>query len=298
MVMSAALNKILASKRDNPYSENKTIEELRNEHRSAGSLVPLPEGTEYEFVNALNVESEWISCGKVNSESVFLFIHGGGYYRGSVAASRATVARISSASCIRCLSIDYRLAPENIFPAAFDDTYVAYKWLVDQGFPPKNIVVGGMSAGGGLTLALLLKLKELKESQPAGAVLMSAWTDMTQSGQTMYDNSDVDPIISKDYLDRMARLYLSGKSAKTKFASPLFGNLEGLPPMLVQVGSAETMLDDSRRFAKKAKKANVDVDYEPWDDMFHGWQGSAHVLDEARLAIDSIGRFCRKVLEL
>jgi len=298
MAMSSALNKILDSKRNNPYSENKSIEELRNEHRVVGSLAPLPEGTEYTTVNAHNVPAEWVSCGKVASERVFLFIHGGGYYRGSVAASRATAARISAASTIRCLSIDYRLAPENIFPAAVDDTFVAYKWLVDQGFVPNNIVVGGMSAGGGLALALLLKLKEINDLQPAGAVLMSAWTDMTQSGQTMHNNAGVDPIISKAYLDRMARLYLGGASFKNKFASPLFGNLEALPPMLVQVGSAETMLDDSRRLANKAKKANVDVDYEPWDDMFHGWQGSAHVLDEARLAIDSIGRFCRKVLRL
>jgi len=298
MVMSNALKKILTSKINNPYSENKTIEELRDEHRTSGSLVPLPEGTEFKTVNAYNVAAEWITLGKVSSQMVFLFIHGGGYYRGSIQASRATVARISAAANIQCLSIDYRLAPENTYPAAVDDTYVAYKWLIDQGYAPEKIIVGGMSAGGGLTLALLLKLKEMNEFLPAGAVLMSAWTDLTQSGQTMKDNAEVDPVISKAYLDRMAGLYLAGTSAKTKFASPLFGDLEGLPPMLVQVGSAETMLDDSRRFAKKAKKANVDVDYEPWDDMFHGWQGSAHVLDEAKLAIDSIGRFCRRVLEL
>lgn len=296
MAMSPALEKILAAKRANPYSDDKSIEELRSEHRAGGAAVPLPDGTVWERVDADGVPAEWISCGSTTTDKVFLFIHGGGYYRGSAEATRSTAARISDVSGMRCLSIDYRLAPEHAFPAAVDDTYTAYKWLLGQGMTPDNIVVGGISAGGGLTLALLLKLKETGEDQPAGAVPMSAWTDMTQSGDTMHTNADSDPVICKAYLDRMAGLYLDGVEAKTPLASPLFGDLTGLPPLLIQVGTAESMLDDSRRFADRARDAGVEVDYEPWEDMFHGWHGSAHVLEDAQQAIESIGRFCGKVL--
>ena len=296
MAMSPALEKILAAKRANPYSDEKSIDELRTEHRAGGAAVPLPEGTTWEAVDAGGVPAEWIACGSPTSGKVFLFIHGGGYYRGSAAATRSTAARISAVSGMRCLSIDYRLAPENTFPAAIDDTYTAYKWLLKQGVTPADIVVGGISAGGGLTLALLLKLKETRESQPAGAVPMSAWTDLTQSGDTMHTNAESDPVICKAYLDRMAGLYLGGTDAKVPLASPLFGDLTGLPPLLVQIGTAESMLDDSRRFAERARDAGVDVEYEPWEDMFHGWHGSAHVLEEAQQAIESIGRFCGKIV--
>ena len=296
MALNSVLENILAVKRANPYSKKKSILELRDEHSAGGKLIPLPNETEWKKVDIEGVPAEWIQSGRIISDRVFLFIHGGGYYRGSVEATRATAARISAVSNMRCLSIDYRLAPEHVFPAAIDDTYTAYKWLLKQGFESEKIVVGGISAGGGLALALLLKLKEMKELQPAGAVPISAWTDMTQSGETMHTNADIDPVISKDYLDRMSKMYLADISSKTPLASPLFGNLEGLPPILVQVGSAETMLDDSRRFAEKAIKANVFVEYEAWEDMFHGWHGSAHILKEAENAIDSIGRFCRKVL--
>ncbi|PPR64443.1 MAG: Monoterpene epsilon-lactone hydrolase [Alphaproteobacteria bacterium MarineAlpha4_Bin2] len=295
MAMGPALEKILDAKRANPYSDEKSIQELRDEHRAGGAVVPLPEGTEWKIIDAGGVPAEWISCGRMASDRVFMFIHGGGYYRGSAEATRSTAARISSVSGMRCLSINYRLAPENTFPAAIDDTYNAYKWLLSQDVAPKDIVVGGISAGGGLTLALLLKLKETGEPQPAGSVPISAWTDMTQSGETMFTNAESDPVICKAYLDRMAELYLAGKTAETPLASPLFGDLAGLPPMLVQVGSAETMLDDSRRFAEKARAAGVNIDYEVWEDMFHGWHGSAHVLEEAVQAIESIGRFCKKV---
>ena len=189
---------------------------------------------------------------------------------------------------MRCLSIDYRLAPENTFPAAINDTYTSYKWLLEQGVTPADIVVGGISAGGGLTLALLLKLKETGESQPAGAVPMSAWTDLTQSGDTMHTNAESDPVICKAYLDRMAGLYLGPTQRRRLSHRPApaansdrhggeharwrdrarcedaarftisFGDLTGLPPLLIQIGTAESMLDDSRyktRFAAGSARA-------------------------------------------
>ena len=295
MTDNLVLKDIIDAKRKNPYTENKTINQLREETRIAGSLIPLPENTKFERILAENVYAEWITCGEVDTDKTFMFIHGGGYYRGSIAATRATVARISAEAKVRCLSIEYRLAPEHPFPAAIDDTYTAYNWLIKEGLKPKNIIVSGQSAGGGLCLALLLKIKENNGFQPKGAVALSPWTDLSQSGKTMITNANIDPVISKKYLDRMANLYLSKTPSDTPLASPLYGDLSGLPPILVQVGSAETMLDDSKRFVERAKEAKVDVQIEVWKDMFHGWHGSAHILKHAEEAIKSIGLFCRKL---
>jgi acetyl esterase/lipase len=191
-------------------------------------------------------------------------------------------------------SVDYRLAPEHPFPAAVDDAHTAYRWLLDQGIAANRIAVGGISAGGGLTLALLLKLKQDGAPLPAAAIPMSAWTDLTQSGDTMVSKAAIDPSISKAYLDRMAGYYLAGVDPKTPLASPLYGALEGLPPLLIQVGTAETLLDDSRRFAERARAASVDVTYEAWDDMIHGWHGNSDVLPEALDAIVAIGAFFKR----
>ena len=289
------LKEIIAAKRKNPYTENKSIKQLREETEEAGSKIPLPENTKVEKIIADGVHAEWISCGKVNTNKIFMFIHGGGYYRGSIASTRATVARISEQAGVQCLSINYRLAPEHPFPAAIDDTYTAYNWILKQGINPQNIIVSGQSAGGGLCLALLLKIKDNKGTQPLGAVAISPWTDLSQSGNTMTTNEEIDPIISKKYLDRMAGLYLKDLSFSLPLASPLFGDLSELPPILIQVGTAETMLDDSKRFYEKAKKANVDINIEIWTDMFHGWHGNAHILKDAELAIESIGNFCKKL---
>ena len=295
MTDNLILKNIIDAKRKNPYTEDKTIDQLREETRTASALIPLPENTKFKRVLAENIYAEWITCGDIDTDKIFMFIHGGGYYRGSITTSRATVARISAEAKMRCLSIGYRLAPEHPFPAAIDDTFKAYNWLITMGINPKNIIVSGQSAGGGLCLALLLKIKENNGAQPKGAVALSPWTDLFQSGKTMVTNANIDPIISKKYLDRMANLYLSKTSNISPLASPLYGDLSGLPPMLVQVGSDETMLDDSRRFVKKAKEAKVDVQIEVWEDMFHGWHGSAHILKDAEEAIKSIGSFCRKL---
>ncbi|MDC0093913.1 alpha/beta hydrolase [Alphaproteobacteria bacterium] len=295
MTDNLILKKIMNAKRKNLYSEDQTIDQLREETETMGALIPLPKNTKFKRILAGNIYAEWVTCGDVDTDKVFMFIHGGGYYRGSVVASRATVARISAVSKVRCLSIEYRLAPEHPFPAAIDDTYTAYNWLIKEGLKPKNIIVSGQSAGGGLCLALLLKIKDSKGIQPRGAVALSPWTDLSQSGKTMITNANNDPVISKKYLDRMAGLYLSKTPNISPLASPLYGSLSGLPTILVQVGSNETLLDDSKRFVEKAKEAKVDVQIEIWKEMFHGWHGSAHVLKDAEKAIESIGVFCKKL---
>ena len=298
MTDNLTLKNIIDAKLKNPYTETKTIDQLRKETEDAGNKIPLPKNTKFKRISIGNIDAEWITCGEFESDKIFMFMHGGGYYRGSIASTRATVARISAEAKVRCLSIEYRLAPEYPFPAAIDDTYTAYNWLLKEGVKPKNIIVSGQSAGGGLCLALLLKLKEKNFFlQPRGAVALSPWTDLTQSGKTMKINADVDPVISKKYLDRMANLYLAKTPNILPLASPLYGELSGLPPLLIQVGSAETMLDDSRRFFEKAKVAKVDVKIEVWNDMFHGWHGSAHILKDGDKAIKNIGLFCRHLLK-
>ena len=223
---SAELQKVIAARRANGYAPEKTLEELRADSEVRSS-VPLLDGTTHEQLSANGVPGEWVDAPGAGADRVFLFFHGGGYYRGSAAASRATSARFSAACGARVFSIDYRLAPENPFPAAVDDALSAYRWLLDQGIDAAKIGVGGISAGGGLTLSLLLKLKEAGLPQPAMAAPMSAWTDLTQSSETFVSRAAADPVISKAYLDRMAGLYLDGADPKTPLASPLYGDRAG-----------------------------------------------------------------------
>ncbi|MGY8935778.1 MAG: alpha/beta hydrolase [Alphaproteobacteria bacterium] len=293
---SPELQMLIDAKRADPYSPTKTIEELRGTSAATGAAIPLPDGATYAIVDANGVNAEWVEAAGSSQDRTFMFIHGGGYYRGSAAGSRATAAYISAATGARVFSTDYRLAPEHPFPAAIDDVLTAYQWVLSQGVDPKRTVVGGVSAGGGLTLALLLKLKDIGGTLPAAAVPISAWTDMKQTGETLVSKADVDPTISKAYLDRMSESYLNGADPGTPLASPLYGDLSGLPPLLVQVGTAETLMDDSRIFAERATSAGVDVTYEPWEDMIHGWHGSPHILPEAREAIVSIGNYFKRVV--
>jgi monoterpene epsilon-lactone hydrolase len=293
---SPELQTLIDAKRADPYTPEKTLADLRGANAAAGAAIALPEGTICTQVDADGVNAEWIVAPNAETDKTFMFIHGGGYYRGSAASSRSPAAHISAATGAQVFSIDYRLAPENPFPGAVEDALTAYRWMLAQGADPARTMVGGVSAGGGLTLALLLKLKETGDPLPAGAAPMSAWVDMTQSGESFVTKAEADPTISKIYLDRMAGYYLNGADPKTPLASPLFGDLSGLPPLLMQVGTAETLMDDSRVFAERAKAAGVDVIYEAWDDLIHGWHGSAHVLPEARDAIAHIGDFYNRVI--
>lgn len=293
---SPQLQDVINARRANPYTPDKTVEQLRAESNKKGSAIPLYEGTQIEAVSAGGVPSEWISAPGSDQGRVFLFIHGGGYYRGSVAATRSTVSNISAATGMRGLSIEYRLAPEHPFPAAVDDAHAAYRWLLKQGQDPAQVVVGGISAGGGLTLALLLAIRDAGEPLPGGAVPICAWTDLAQTGESFVTKAAADPSISKPYLDRWAVAYLNGADPKTPLASPLYADLHGLPPLLVQVGTAETMLNDSTAFAKRALDAGVDVILEEWEDMVHGWHGSAHVLPEGQQAIDRIAEWITEKL--
>ena len=292
---SPELNALVNAKRANPYRDDASLEQLRAESEGRIEANPLPEGTEVTAVTANGVPAEWINAPGSSGEKVIYFIHGGGYYRGTVASSRSPAAEMSKACGLHCLSIDYRLAPEATFPAAVNDVVAGYHWLLEQGLTPAQIAVTGISAGGGLTGALLLALKNNGETLPACAIPISPWMDLTQNGRSFQASADADPVISKAYLDRWSREYLGDTDPYTPLASPLFGDLVGLPPLLIQVGSAETMLDDSVAFARAAGMANVDVSLEIWPHCIHGWHGSPH-LPETQAAMQSIAAFIDRVM--
>jgi epsilon-lactone hydrolase len=292
---SKELQALIATKRANPYSANQSVEELRAQSEARIDPSILPPGTQIEPVLANGVACEWTTVPGSAPDKVFYFIHGGGYYRGSVASSRSPAAEIAAATGARVLSVEYRLAPEHAFPAAMDDVLAAYRWLLSEGIAATNIVVGGISAGGGLTAALLLALKDAGEPLPAGGVPLSPWVDLSQSADSYETKSAADPIISADYLNRMAAYYLGDADVRTPLASPLFGDLSGLPPQLVQVGSFETLLDDSVEYARRLGHANSPVTLEVWDGLVHGWHGSPG-LPETQAAMHQIGSFFRRVV--
>ena len=201
---------------------------------------------------------------------------------------------LSRASGARVLGLNYRLAPENPFPAAVEDSVAAYRWLISEGIAPGNIVIGGDSCGGGLTLATLIALRYMGDPLPAGGISHSGWTDLANTGGTFVTKAEEDPLIDKEMVDNMAATYLGSRSRTIPLASPYYADLRGLPPLLLQVGGAEVLLDDSVRFADRAKEAGVDVTLEVWDDMPHVWQVFAPFLPEAQQAIDHCGEFFRK----
>jgi epsilon-lactone hydrolase len=226
-----------------------------------------------------------------------LFFHGGGYCSGSIRSHRRMVTEAGRAAGVRTLAVGYRLAPEHPFPAAFDDALTAWHWLRKQGIAAAHIAVGGDSAGGGLTVALINRLRAAKEELPGCAWLVSPWTDLTMSGATLATKDAVDPLIHKGYLVELADAYLpSGMDRKDPRVSVLYADLSGLPPTLIQVGSDETLLDDATRLAAAAGAAAVPVTLEIWPHMIHAWpMWNAH-LSAGRRALASAGAFIRRHL--
>jgi acetyl esterase/lipase len=247
---------------------------------------------------ANGVPSEWVIPAGMGSERVILYLHGGAYNAGSTRSHRALAANIAYAARARALTIDYRLAPEHPYPAALVDAFSAYRWLLNEGFRPGQIAVTGDSAGGGLTIALLTALHERGYPMPAAAVVLSPWTDLSTSGASWRENANVEYLIHGSKLREAARLYLNDANPQTPLASPVYANLKGLPPLLIQVGSEEVLLSDSQRLAKNARLSGVDATLEIWEGMQHVWQFAASFLPEAREAIEGIGKFIRDRTEV
>jgi acetyl esterase/lipase len=260
-------------------------------------LFPSPgRGVELRAETAAGVEVLWVVPPESVRERVLLYFHGGGYKLGSVTSHRDLMARIGAAAGCRVLGVNYRLAPEARFPAPVDDAAAVYDWLIARDVQPSQVAVGGDSAGGGLAAALLLSLRDRGAALPVAAVLLSAWTDLTAQGESYVTRARADPIHQRAMILATARQYLGPEGdASNPLASPLFGCLAGFPPVLLQVGDRETVLDDSTRFAARARAAGVRADLEVYPNMIHVFQQFADEIPEARQAIASIGRFLREI---
>jgi epsilon-lactone hydrolase len=265
------------------------------ERRAAtASVAQAPAGTRVAAAEASRVPAEWVTAAGVADGRVIMYLHGGAYQLGSPATLRHLVALLSAAAQARALSVDYRFAPEHPFPAAVDDAVAAYRWLLAAGHDPASIAIAGDSAGGGLTLATLVALRDSGDRLPAAAVAMSPWTDLALTGESLRTRADADEMITPAGMRQTAALYLAGADPRHPYASPLYADLHGLPPILIHVGDAEVILDDSTRFAARARLAGVDVTLEIWGEMPHVFQAFAGLLPEADQAVAHIGSWLRE----
>jgi epsilon-lactone hydrolase len=271
--------------------------ERRGRLDEVGSIWPVAKDIKLDAVDLGQLPAEWSMAPGGDPSRVLIFFHGGGYCSGSILSHRRMVTEAGRASGVRTLAVGYRLAPEHPFPAALDDAHTAWEYLRRQGIPARNIAVAGDSAGGNLTVALLLQLRDAGEDLPSCAWLVSPWTDLTMSGASLDTKEDVDPIIHRSYLRELADAYVpAGLDRKDPRFSVLYADLRGLPPLLIQVGSAETLLDDATRFATAAGAQNVSVTLEIWPHMIHAWHlWNAH-LEPARRALGTAGAFLKREL--
>ena len=294
MAASPQLDKVLQMMRGRAAEAAKTTDDGRLSYERLMSSMPLDDDIHTERVGAGGVAAEWIVAPGAENGSTLLYLHGGGFVGGSMRTHRVMLAHISRAAGARVLGLDYRLAPEFSFPAPVDDTIAAYSWLLSNGTDPKKVVIGGDSAGGGLTVSALVALRYLGEPMPAAGVGISPWTDMEATGRSFVKNAEVDPTVNRDRILQIAKIYLAGKDPRAPLASPIHADLSGLPPLLLQVGSIETLLDDTTVLAQRAREAGVEVEEDVWDDMPHVWHHFAPILPEGQQAIQSVADFMRK----
>ena len=287
------LQQIVQMLKAQPIAGHPTVQDMRANFEQMSALFPVAADVKCEPLNAGGVKAEWVTAPGADPGRAVLYLHGGGYVIGSINTHRDLASRISRAAKARVLLIDYRLAPEHPFPAAVEDSVAAYRSMLASGLKASRIAVAGDSAGGGLTVATLVAIRDARLASPGAGVCLSPWTDLEGLGDSMKTKAPVDPMVQKDALVEMARHYLAGKDPRTPLAAPLYADLAGLPPLLIQVGTAETLLDDSTRLAERARKAGVKVALEPWENMIHVFQVFAPMLEEAQQAIDKIGEFVR-----
>ncbi len=271
------------------------VETFRNKLIKLSSMVMIPKDVICEPIKIGDISAEWITMSDANIHNVILYLHGGAYIAGSINTHRELASRLSRASKTRILIIDYRLAPEYCFPAAIDDAIAAYNWLINvEKINPTNLIIAGDSAGGGLTLAALINIRDEGVALPVAAICLSPWTDLALTGESMKIKVEDDPFISPELGEFSVNLYLRGENPRNPLASPLYADLQGLPPLFIQVGTSEILLDDSVRFAERAKNAGVDVELDIWEEMIHVFAAFAALTPEGQQAIEKIGEFIQK----
>ncbi len=261
----------------------------------------LPEGVTIRPVDEHGIRGEWVEwlVDAGASQRTVYYLHGGGYVACSSRTHRGLTTHLSRAASARVFSLDYARAPEHKFPVALEDAVSGYQWLLESGEQPGNIIIGGDSAGGGLAAALLIALRDRELPLPAGAFLLSPWTDLAATGRSLITNESADPMLSGKMTGRLAKLYYGDASPRDPLVSPLYGDLIGLPPMLIYVGDTEVLLDDSVRFADRAKRHGVNVELRIEKALPHVWPVFvAFGLPESRQTISEIAEFARRQTSL
>lgn len=275
---------------------NASWKERRDQMDLFGAAAPLPPDWRISDVD-LGRPTERHDGAKTRADAALLYFQGGGYCLGSPRSHRGLVAQVCAAADVTGFAVDYRLAPEDPFPAAVDDAVRAYRALLAMGFAPEAIILAGDSAGGGLALAAALRLKAEGAAMPAGLYLISPWLNLAQEGRSFSSKAEVDPMVSKGVLDVFAQKYLGIHDKRDVFASPLLGDLKGLPPVLVQVGADEVLFDDSEAFGQRAQAADIPYSVEIWPRMIHVFPAFYPMLTAARDAIAGAGAWMRRRLD-
>jgi acetyl esterase/lipase len=275
-----------------------TLEEMRANMEAFGEFTAEPEGVVWEPVDAGGIPAVWVIPEGGADDRVIQYLHGGGYVMGSTEIYRRFTGQLAKAVGCRVLNVEYGLAPENPHPGPVSDSVTVYRWLLDQGYLPGHIAVSGDSAGGGLTLATLLKLGAEGLPQPAAAVPLSPWTDMEGLGESMQTNAERDVLLRSDQLKGMTDMFLAGSDPRDPLAAPIYGNYAGVCALYIQVGGDETLLDDARRVATRANADGVDVTLDVFPEMQHVFQMAAGNMPEADDAVARIGAYLRPRLGL
>jgi acetyl esterase/lipase len=274
-----------------------TLEEMRFGAEAVMETVgAMPSGVELENVDVNGLSALWVRHSGADAQSVVMYFHGGGYVVQSANSHRKVAAHLALQSNRNVLSVNYRLAPEHAHPAAVNDAVLAYEWLLSAGFAPSKIALAGDSAGGGLSLALLVALKNQKLPQPAGAVVFSPWVDLEGTGESMESNAGVDLMVDRHALGLMANMFIGGGSLRDPLAAPLYADLTGIAPVYIQVGGDEALLDDSTRFATRAAHSGVSVRLDVFPEMQHVFQSGVGVIPEANDAIARAGQWLQGIL--
>lgn len=303
MTRDDAIQLMLDRMREAWVPEGEGVEAGRGAFKAVARLFPEPAGVVEETIGLGGVEAIAAAPenGHDDSAPTILYLHGGAFLIGSAAIYREQSARLATAANARTVTLDYRLAPEHPYPAALDDTVNAFLALIERGVQPDRIVIAGDSAGGNLALAASMRLRDSGQPLPAGLVLLSPWVDLSCSGKSMETNANPRHLAQRQGLLESASTYLAGEPTGSPLASPLFGDLTQLPPALIQVGSLETLLDDSRELARRAAAAGANARLQIFDGMIHEWHLLSALLppdqplDGAQQAIEDIGKFVREV---
>jgi len=279
--------------------DRRTIDEYRRKEEALAGRQILPRGTRVEKVDIDGLSAEWVRARDVpvGDARTILYFHGGGYIAGSCATHRDLAARISAACGARALVVDYRLAPEHKYPAAFDDGLRSFRWLREHGVASQQIAIGGDSAGGGLALATLLALRDGGEELPGAVFLLSPWLSQVPDGESYDTRAAFDPVISEDFAQACAEAFLGGTGVDARELVLFEKDLRGLPSLFVQVGEDEILLSDSLRLVEKARDAGVDARLDVWKEMWHVFQAFAVILPEAKRALAALGSFVREKLD-